>query len=97
VVSNDGGSVTSNSATLTVTTPPMITTQAADISVKVGKTAKFTVVASGAPPLQYQWRKERCGHSRRDQSVMHHAPHHHERIVSWAVEGMKANRGLLWF
>jgi hypothetical protein len=37
--------------------PPAITTQPADITVKVGKTAKFTVTATGTAPLKYQWRK----------------------------------------
>ena len=49
--------MTSNNATLTVKLPPSITTQPASTTVRVGKTAKFTVVATGATPLQYQWRK----------------------------------------
>jgi hypothetical protein len=57
VVSNSAGSVTSNNATLTVKTPPTITTQPANKTVTVGKTAKFTVVATGAAPLSYQWKK----------------------------------------
>ncbi|MEP7249639.1 MAG: immunoglobulin domain-containing protein [Spartobacteria bacterium] len=57
VVSNGGGSVTSNEAKLTVKTPPMITSQPADQSVSVGKTAKFTVTAGGTTPLSYQWHK----------------------------------------
>jgi Immunoglobulin domain/Immunoglobulin I-set domain len=51
------GSVTSNNATLTVNTPPSITTQPINQSVTVGATATFSVVASGTPPLTYQWRK----------------------------------------
>ena len=57
VVSNSAGSVTSNSATLTVRTPPSITTQPANKTVIVGKTAKFSVTATGTAPLSYQWRK----------------------------------------
>jgi hypothetical protein len=57
VVSNGGGSVTSNNATLTVKLPPSITTQPANASVKAGKTARFSVTATGATPLHYQWRK----------------------------------------
>lgn len=57
VVSNGGGSVTSNNATLTVKLPPSITTQPANTTVKAGRTAKFTVTAAGATPLSYQWRK----------------------------------------
>jgi arylsulfatase A-like enzyme len=57
VVSNGGGSVTSNNATLTVKTPPSITTQPANKTVIVGQTAKFSVTATGTTPLSYQWRK----------------------------------------
>lgn len=38
-------------------TAPTITTQPANRSVTVGKPATFTVTASGAPKLTYQWRK----------------------------------------
>jgi hypothetical protein len=57
VVNNGGGSVTSNNATLTVKIPPAITTQPANKTVKVGKTAKFSVTATGTTPLHYQWMK----------------------------------------
>jgi hypothetical protein len=57
VVSNSAGSVTSNNAILTVKTPPTITTQPANQTVKAGKTAKFSVTATGTTPLGYQWRK----------------------------------------
>jgi hypothetical protein len=60
VVSNSAGSVTSNAATLTVTTaagPPSITTQPANQMVTVGQMATFSVTASGTSPLNYQWRK----------------------------------------
>ena len=57
VVSNMVGNVTSNAATLTVNSAPVITTQPADQTVSVGQTATFTVVASGTPPLTYQWQK----------------------------------------
>ncbi len=46
-----------NAAVLTVVgapTPPVITTQPADVSVCSGQNATFTVVATGAP-LTYQW------------------------------------------
>lgn len=58
-VTNAIGSVTSNDATLTLVsvTPPMITTQPADRAVRAGQAARFNVVASGTPPLSYQWRK----------------------------------------
>ena len=59
-VSNSVGSVTSNSATLTVNAAavvPSITTQPANQTVTAGQTATFTVVASGTAPLSYQWQK----------------------------------------
>jgi len=57
-VSNAGGSVTSNAATLTVNpVPPTITTQPASVMVTAGATATFTVVAGGTPPFTYQWKK----------------------------------------
>src|ERR1700675_2565776 len=57
VVSNSAGSVTSNNATLTVKTPPTITTQPVNTTVTVGQTANFTVTATGTTPLFYQWKK----------------------------------------
>ena len=57
IVTNAVSSVTSNAATLTVSTGPSITTQPANQTVNVGQTATFTVVATGAAPLSYQWQK----------------------------------------
>ncbi len=57
VVANAAGSATSAGAALTVLTPPAITTQPAGATVGLGATATFTVAASGAAPLTYQWRK----------------------------------------
>jgi hypothetical protein len=37
--------------------PPTITSQPASQSVPAGKTANFSVVATGSAPLAYQWRK----------------------------------------
>lgn len=58
-VTNSVGSVTSSTATLTVSSPtaPTITTQPASQSVTAGSTATFSVVASGTSPLSYQWYK----------------------------------------
>ncbi|MGP0019252.1 MAG: hypothetical protein ACLPHP_11830 [Candidatus Sulfotelmatobacter sp.] len=56
-VSNPGGSVTSNAATLSVNSAPLITVQPANQSVTVGATATFTVAAAGTAPLSYQWQK----------------------------------------
>jgi len=57
VVSNAGGSVESDVATLTVIPPPTITTHPANQTVTEGQTATFSVVATGAGTLTYQWRK----------------------------------------
>lgn len=58
VVTNSAGSVTSSTATLTVYTPPGITTQPANLTAVLGGSASFTVVASGNPAVTYQWRKD---------------------------------------
>jgi autotransporter passenger strand-loop-strand repeat protein len=58
VVSNTGGTVTSNSVTLTVnigTAPPSITQNPTNVAVSVGSTATFTAAASGSPPPTAQW------------------------------------------
>ena len=59
IVSNSAGSVTSNPATLTVTSSgsPVITQQPTNQTVTVGQTATFTVAATGTLPLTYQWQK----------------------------------------
>ena len=60
VVSNAGGSVASNPATLTVTpagvgtAPTQIVTQPTDANVNVGQSASFAVAATGES-LTYQW------------------------------------------
>ncbi|MEP7372781.1 MAG: PQQ-dependent sugar dehydrogenase [Chitinophagaceae bacterium] len=58
VVSNSNGRVTSNNATLTVTSLPVITTQPQSITVVPGNNATFGVTASGTAPLAYQWQKD---------------------------------------
>jgi glucose/arabinose dehydrogenase len=61
VISGDGGTVTSNAATLTVTsvgvTPPVILTPPASLAVVVGQPATFSVVAQGEQ-LTYQWLRD---------------------------------------
>jgi PKD repeat protein/lysophospholipase L1-like esterase len=52
-----GSTVKSDIATLKVNVPPVITTQPVSRTVAVGKSAKFTVKATGSAPLKYQWRK----------------------------------------
>jgi hypothetical protein len=56
LITNISGSVSSTSVTLGVNSPPAITTQPQDQNVKIGTNAIFTVVATGTPPLSYQWR-----------------------------------------
>lgn len=58
-VTNSLGNATSSSAMLTVTPPPPVAPSISgpptDQSVIVGQTATFTVIASGTPPLTFQW------------------------------------------
>lgn len=59
VVSNQGGSTTSQVATLTVTlpnTPPTITVEPMSQSVIEGTNVTFSVSAIGSSPLSYQWK-----------------------------------------
>ena len=61
VVSNSAGSVTSSSATLTVSSAaaaPVITIQPVSQAVAAGGSATLSVVATGTAPLAYQWRKD---------------------------------------
>jgi uncharacterized repeat protein (TIGR01451 family) len=55
VVSNNGGSTNSQTATLTVISAPTITMQPENVVVKVGQPATFSVTATGTAPLYYQW------------------------------------------
>src|SRR5689334_11073521 len=57
VVSNGAGSVSSNAAILTVNTAPSIINQPTSQNVTAGQTATFSVSATGAAPLTYQWLK----------------------------------------
>jgi len=50
--------VTSNIATLTVNTPPVITVQPVSQTVCSGSLVIFNVTASGSPSPTYQWRKD---------------------------------------
>lgn len=54
-VTNGAGSVTSTVATLTVQTPPSITTQPASQNVLISNSVTFSVIAAGDAPLRYQW------------------------------------------
>jgi formylglycine-generating enzyme required for sulfatase activity len=57
VVSNSVDHVTSSVAVLTVNYGPSITTQPISKSVRIGRSASFTVAASGNPAPTYQWKK----------------------------------------
>lgn len=57
VVSNAAGSATSNAATLTVRTPPILSVPPVAVTVDEGQPASFSVTATGTSPLTYQWRK----------------------------------------
>jgi Peptidase family M23/Immunoglobulin domain/Immunoglobulin I-set domain len=55
VISSPYGSVTSADAALTVNLPPTVTTQPQSQTVSPGANVTFTVAATGASPLNYQW------------------------------------------
>jgi alpha-tubulin suppressor-like RCC1 family protein len=55
VATNAGGSTTSNTATVVVTGPPVITTQPVSQTVIAGTTLTLSVVASSDLPLSYTW------------------------------------------
>ena len=56
IVANSYGSATSAVAVLTVSQlAPLITSQPQDQTVSIGSNALFSVTASGAPTLHYQW------------------------------------------
>lgn len=57
VVSNGAGSATSAAATLTVNVPPSIMVHPQPQTVLAPAPATFTVIASGTPPLAYQWKR----------------------------------------
>lgn len=57
VVTNPVGSVVSSVATLTVNTPPQITSQPAGVVVNPNAPFTLSVTATGVAPLTYQWRK----------------------------------------
>ncbi len=55
VVTNVAGVVTSSVAVLTITHPPVIVHQPANLTVNVGQQAIFAVSANGTTPFSYQW------------------------------------------
>ena len=66
IVSNSSGSVTSAVANLTVIISagtPTVTAQPQDQLIRVGESAKLSVVATGAAPLSYQWYQGASGNT----------------------------------
>jgi hypothetical protein len=57
VLTNSVGAVTSSVATLTVLGAPTILSQPQSLAVSIGSNAVFYVLADGAPPLTYRWKK----------------------------------------
>jgi hypothetical protein len=55
IVSNNGGSATSNAVMLSVLslTPPVVTVGPRDTTVLVGQTARFSITAAGSPAPTY--------------------------------------------
>lgn len=58
-VANEAGTVTSDPGILAVelAAPPTITGQPQSVSAPIGTNVLFAVVATGTPPLTYQWRR----------------------------------------
>jgi uncharacterized repeat protein (TIGR02543 family) len=61
VFTNTCGSAPSNVATVTVNTPPVVTTQPADQTVLAGCSATFGAAASGSPTPTVQWQMSTNG------------------------------------
>jgi len=60
-VSNGSGTLVSSNVTnvaVSCVTMPAITTQSVGVTVTVGQTATFSIVASGTAPLSYQWKRD---------------------------------------
>ena len=55
VTDGNGLTATSNPATLTVNSPPVIILQPTNQTVNLGSTATFTATATGTPALTYAW------------------------------------------
>jgi DNA/RNA endonuclease G (NUC1) len=57
MVTNAGGSVSSDAAVVVVNLPPTIATQPLDLTVTEGLPVQFSVVPGGAGPFTFQWNK----------------------------------------
>lgn len=54
-VSNEVGNADSAAASMTVLDPPVISSGPASVEVARGAPARFVVIATGSPPLSFQW------------------------------------------
>ena len=64
--------VVTNTATLTVIVPPVISPQLTNITVNVGDTASFISGATGFPAPGLQWYKNGASSPRPDQQYVDH-------------------------
>jgi len=55
IITSAWGSVTSSVALLSITYPPVITSQPVSLMAGLGQTAAFSVMATGVGPFTYQW------------------------------------------
>jgi hypothetical protein len=62
-VTNNVGNVNSSAATITVWTPPAITTHPASLGITENTTTTLTVAATGFAPMTYQWYQGTVGNT----------------------------------
>lgn len=60
-VTNDAGSIDSETVTVTINRPPTIASQPTSQSIETGNTATLTVSATGSAPFTYQWYRGNLG------------------------------------
>ncbi len=84
-VSNSVDVVTSSAAVLTIVDPPSISSNPVSQTVNAGNLATFSVVASGTPPLSYQWRRNGATVSGETDSAINIANAQHSNAGSYDV------------
>ena len=70
LVTNYAGAALSAAAALVVKAPPLVTAQPQALTLTEGFGGSFSVTASGAPPLRYQWRRDSAPLSGSTNSVL---------------------------
>jgi formylglycine-generating enzyme required for sulfatase activity len=60
-VTNDAGSINSETVAVTINRPPTIASQPTSQSIETGSTATLTVSATGSAPFTYQWYRGNLG------------------------------------